>query len=408
MLKHRIRKSALIISNKVSDLVKFLLKDEAVSGKFLLIAAIAAIAITNSPWQHWYEALWTRNVSIDFGGVGVSETFRHWINEGLMAIFFLVISLEIKREIVRGELRSMRMAAAPIAAAIGGVLVPIGIYAFLNAGQGGADGWGIPMTTDTAFSVGLLALLGRRIPLSLKVFLLTATVVDDVAAIGAIAVFYNDHVHVVPLLAAGGLLAVILGLHWVRLLRLSTFVLLGIGLWLAVHESGVHASITGVVLGLAAPIVARRRKGAIAERLERTLIPVSTFIVMPLFALANAGVPFSWNVFASPEAAFVGAGVAAGLVIGKMTGIFGGAWLIVRLGIGAKPDGVRWGHIAGVGLLSGVGFTLSIFIAELAFDNQQLINAAKVAIFGASLLSAVIGLAWLRFLRREEHPTLPS
>jgi NhaA family Na+:H+ antiporter len=410
LLKHRIRRSAVTISSKVSGLISLLLRDEAISGKFLLAAAVIAIVVANSPLWEAYDAFWMRHFVISFGGIGISETFKHWINEGLMALFFLVISLEIKREIVRGELREWKAAALPIAAAIGGAIVPITIYLAINHGHAGAAGWGMPMTTDTAFSIGLLALLGRRIPLSLKLFLLTTMVVDDVGAIAAIAVFYNEGIQLVPLLVAGGILAVILVLHWVRLLRMSAFAILGVAMWLAIHASGVQASIAGVILGLAAPVVARRSKGAVAERLEASLIPVSTFVVIPLFALANAGVVFNWNVFTNSDAVRVGVGVAAGLVIGKTIGILAGSWVAVKMRFAHLPQGVHWGHITGVAMLAGVGFTLSIFIAELAFEDQPLISAAKISIFIASITSAVLGLAYIRFGTRpvNEAETVPA
>lgn len=410
LLKHRIRKSALVITTQVSNTIKLLLQDEAISGKILLGAAIIAIITANSPLRDIYDAFWLRHFSIAFGGTGVSETLKHWINEGLMALFFLVISLEIKREIVWGELRHWRVAALPVAAAIGGALVPIGLYMLVNHGHAGAHGWGVPMTTDTAFCIGLLALLGKRVPLPLKLFLLTATVVDDVGAITAIAVFYNHAVHIVPLLWGMGVLATILILHWIRLLRLTTFVALGVVLWLAIHASGVPASITGVILGLSAPLMTRRKtKGAIANRLERALIPVSTLLVVPLFAFANAGVSISRDTFTTNDAALTGVGVAMGLVAGKALGIFTGAWIVVKMRLSSLPAGIRWGHIGGVGFLSGVGFTLSIFIAELAFEEQPiLLRAAKVSVFAASLVSAVIGLIVVRISCRRSEPITPD
>jgi Na+:H+ antiporter, NhaA family len=379
-----------------------LLKDEATSGKFLLAAAVIAVWMTNSIWREPYEAFWQQHFTIGFGGWSMSETFVHWINQGLMAIFFLVISLEIKREVVRGELRTLKAAGLPIMAAVGGMAVPIGLYMLFNTGHDGFIGWGTPMTTDTAFAIGVLALVGRRVPTRLKLFLLTVMVVDDVGAILVIATFYTEQLHVVPLLWAAGILATILVLHWIRMLRLTAFALLGVLLWFAIEESGVHASIAGVVLGLAAPIVSRRdAKGAVAERLEKTLIPVSTFIVIPLFALANAGVVFGMNAFADHEAVLVGAGVAVGLVVGKLVGIVGASWLMVKLRLATLPQGVRWPHIIGAGFLGGIGFTLSIFISELAFDDQTAFAAAaKMSIFAASLISAVIGFVWLRSVAR--------
>jgi NhaA family Na+:H+ antiporter len=406
LLKQKIRRSTLAITTRASSLKTLLLRDEAISGKFLLIAAVIALYIANSSWHLPFEAFWHQQLYVGIGDFGISETLKHWIDEGLMAIFFLVIGLEVKREIVRGELHSFRAASLPIVAGIGGMILAIGIYMGINAGHAGFEGWGIPMTTDTALALGVLALVGNRIPSALKVFLLAVMVVDDLTAIVTIAIFYNDNVDLTPLLFSAVIVGVMLLLQWIRLMRLTTFVLLGILLWLGVHASGVHASIAGAIMGLAAPIIPRTRKlnsRAIAERLEKSLIPVTTFVIIPLFVLANTGVVLSGSTFNDTESLHIGAGVIAGLVIGKSLGIILGAWLIVRSGITGLPEGVRWGHIVGVALLAGIGFTLSIFIAELAFDGTPYIDAAKLAIFAASIISAVAGLLLLRFLPQQQN-----
>ncbi len=401
LLRHKLQKSARKVHGHVSRAVELLLRDEAISGKFLLVAAVAAIAIVNSPLAGSFNEFWEHNFSISIGNFMLGADLRHWVNDCLMAVFFLVISLEIKRELIRGELRKPRAAMLPIVAALGGIAVPIGIYLLTNNGFTGAHGWGIPMTTDTAFAIGLLALLGRRVPTSLKIFLLTSMVVDDVAAIGAIAVFYTDSVDFTALAWAGGIYALILVLHWLRFLSMRLFVVLGIALWAAVFLSGVHASIAGVVLGLAAPISVRHyaNKLSIAERLERSLIPFSTFLIIPLFALANAGVVLDWHVFNETNAMHAGLGIFLGLVVGKVVGIVAAVWLATKLHITRLPKNVTMHHITGVAMIAGVGFTLSIFIAKLAFGgNEVLINAAKMSIFSASIVSAVIGLFYLRFI----------
>lgn len=390
----------------MSLVVQLLLKDEAISGKFLLLAAVAAIIIVNSPLSSVFNEFWEHDFSLSIGNFMLAADLRHWINDGLMAIFFLVISLEIKRELVRGELRKPRAAILPIVAALGGIAAPIAIYFFINNGFSGAHGWGIPMTTDTAFAIGLLALLGRRVPTSLKIFLLTSMVVDDVAAIGAIAVFYTHSVDFVALGWAGGIYAVILVLHWLRLLPMRLFVMLGIALWVTVFLSGVHASIAGVVLGLAAPISVRHyaNKLSIAERLERSLIPLSTLLIIPLFALANAGVLLDWHVFNEENAMRAGLGIFLGLVVGKAVGIVTAVWIATKLRITSLPKNVTMHHIIGVAMIAGVGFTLSIFIAKLAFEsNDALINAAKMSIFSASILSALLGLFYLRFVAMRKQ-----
>jgi NhaA family Na+:H+ antiporter len=403
VLKNRLRHSTLQVTGRVSRVLRVLLKDEAASGKFLLGAVLIALLFMNSPWSSSFETLWAQTLTISIGGWSISETLQHWIDEGLMAIFFLVAGLEIKREIVKGELRTLRAASVPIVAALGGMLVPALIYIVINDGQAGYSGWGIAMTTDIAIAVGVLALLGNRIPSALRLFLLTLAVVDDIGAILIIAIFYSQAVNITALAVAAGILACVVILQWLRLLRLSIFILLGLALWLAVHASGVHAAIAGALLGLSAPIVSRRKdRRAIAGRLERALIPVSTFIVVPLFALANAGVAFSIHAFDEQAALLVGAGVVAGLVLGKVVGIVGAAWLLIRLTPASLPKGVNWRLLTGAGLLAGIGFTLSIFVAELAFTSDTLTQAAKISIFIASFLSAAFGLGWLwRATRRS-------
>lgn len=399
MLKHKIKTSTLVVTAKISSLVQYLLRDEASSGKFLLAAAAIALICTNSPLSAGYEHFWLQHITISIGNFTFSETLRDFINEGLMAVFFLVVGLEIKREMAHGELRKLRAAILPIAAAIGGMLVPALLYIAVNAGHGGFSGWGIPMATDIAFAVGILALISKRVPATLKLFLLTLAVVDDIGAVIVIAVFYTAQLHIVPLLLSAIIFASILVLQWLRLLTLPAFVVLGILLWITIYSSGVHASIAGALLGLAAPIVARTRtsaRRAIAERLEKSLIPVSTFLVIPLFALANAGVILSASAFKEQDALLVGAGIMIGLVVGKVIGVLGASWLMVRLNLANLPEGVKWKHITGVGLLAGIGFTLSLFIAELNFDVTFL-SAAKISIFIASILSAGLGLGFLLY-----------
>lgn len=410
MFKHKLRRSTLAFTGKVSNLMALLLRDEAVSGKFLLIAAAAALLIANTSWHLPFQDFWQQHLYIGIGDFGISETLKHWIDEGLMAIFFLVIGLEIKREIIRGGLRTFRAASLPIVAGIGGMVLAIGIYMGINTGHSGFNGWGIPMTTDTALALGVLAIVGNRIPGALKIFLLAVMVVDDLTAIVTIAIFYNSDVQLTPLLLSAGVVLTMLLLQWIRLIRLDIFVALGVLLWLGIHASGVHASIAGAIMGLAAPIVPRTRKitsRAIAERLEKALIPVTTFVIIPLFALVNTGVVLTAGAFDNADSLRIGAGVIAGLVIGKSVGIILGSWLVVRSGLTALPHGIRWGHIVGVALLAGIGFTLSIFIAELAFASSEYIDAAKIAIFAASILSASAGLLLLRLLPRH-YDTNPS
>lgn len=405
-LKHKIRKTAKAARGRFSLVLRLLLKDQAISGKLLLLAATAAIFVVNSPWAAAYATFWEHDLSLSIGQFTLAADLRHWINDGLMAIFFLVISLEIKRELVRGELRKVRMAILPVIAAIGGIAVPIFIYTLINNGSAGEHGWGIPMTTDTAFAIALLSLLGRRIPTSLKIFLLTAMVIDDVAAIIAIAVFYTATVSITPLMVSAFTLLMILTLHWLRFLSMRVFILLGVVLWVSLYLSGVHASIAGVILGLAAPISVRHhaKDSSIAERLEKSLIPFSTLIIVPLFAFANAGVLLSWDAFNNEAALRASAGVFLGLFVGKTVGIILAVWLATTLRLARLPKHTTMAHIGGIAMLAGVGFTLSIFIADLAFNNNSmLINATKLSIFSASIVSGIGGLIWLLVASRSRR-----
>jgi NhaA family Na+:H+ antiporter len=399
LLKHKIHRSARLITNNLTNIMSLLLRDEATSSKFLLIAAAAALIIANTPWHAAFNDFWQQHFYIGIGNFGLSETLKHWIDEGLMAIFFLIIGLEIKREIIRGELNSLRAASLPIAAAAGGIAFAIGIYLFANNGHAGVHGWGIPMTTDTALALSVLAFMSTRVPVTLKIFLMAVMVVDDLAAILAITLFYNHHIHLMPLFVALAVVLAMIGLQWIRFMHFYSFVGLGILLWICIHAAGVHASIAGAIMGLCAPIVPRSRKltsRAIAERLERSLIPITTFVIIPLFALTNTGVDLRHFSFAEADAARIGLGIAGGLLVGKSLGIITGAWIVVRLKIADLPEGLRWGHIVGSALLAGIGFTLSIFISDLAFHRTDQINAAKVAIFVSSIIAASLGLFVLR------------
>lgn len=383
-----------------------MLRDEAISGKLILIATIVALVFANTSLRGSYEHFWHLQLSIGLGDWSLALDLRHWVNEGLMTIFFLVVGLEIKREIVKGELRKLQTAVLPISAAIGGMIVPALLYMAINTGSPGFQGWAIPMATDIAFAIGLLALLGRRIPSSLKLFLLTLAIVDDIAAIIVIALFYGSGFNFVMLGLAIVLSLAVVALQKKRLLTMPLFILIGVGLWLAVNASGIHASITGALLGLLAPVavVAGRSstRQSLAERLERFTIPLSTLIVIPLFAFANTGVELTFGDFEA-SAGTVAWGILAGLIVGKVVGIVGASWLMVKLGIGKLPDRVHWSQMIGVGLLAGIGFTVSIFVTELAFTgNDQLLNVAKLSIFAASVVSGIAGLLVLRYLPRSK------
>ena len=412
------------------------LATEAAGGMVLLVAAVAALVWANSAWSGSYRTLWSTELGVDLGRFRLSHDLRHWVNEALMALFFFVVGLEIKREIVAGELREWRAAALPALAALGGMVVPAVLYLLVTAGGPGSRGWGIPMATDIAFAVGVLAVLGSRVPTALKLFLLTLAIVDDIGAILVIALFYASGVETVYLLTAAALVGGMLVLNRAGVVWLVPYVVIGVGVWLATQASGVHATIAGVILGLLAPArpltpAATARQWAAdlsdepgpaelaamtrlastsvssAERLEHLLHPWTSFLVIPVFALANAGVQIRAGVFDELGAAAVAGGIALGLVCGKAAGITAAAWLAVRTGLGRLPEGATWPMVAGVATLGGIGFTVSLFIAELAFVPGALQDAAKLGVLGASTLAAVVGAAVLMRATRP-GPTGPG
>jgi NhaA family Na+:H+ antiporter len=376
------------VKDAVDPLVEFL-HDEASSGVAVLLAAVAALVWANG-WPEGYEALWGHELSI----ARLDLDLRHWVNDGLMALFFFVVGLEIKRELVVGELRDRRAAALPAIAAAGGVLLPIALFAVLVAGGEGAGGWAVPAATDIAFAVGVLSLLGDRVPAGARLFLLTIAIVDDIIAIAIIAVFYADGISLGWLAAAVAGLALVAALSRLGVARIAVYVPLGLAVWYAVHESGVHATIAGVTLGLltpARPVGGRR----VLELLEHRLHPLSAFVIVPLFALANAGVDFGGGVLTDALESRLTWAVIAGLVVGKLLGITGATLLGLRLRWGVLPQGVRIPHVVGIAALGGIGFTVSLFIAQLAFDDPVLVDEAKVGIFAGSILSGVLGAVLL-------------
>jgi Na+:H+ antiporter, NhaA family len=400
--------------------VRHFLHTEAAGGVVLVVAAVVALAWANSPWDAAYQDLWHAGVTLRIGGIGVEEDLRHFVNDGLMALFFLVVGLEVKRELVTGDLRDPRVAALPALGALGGMVVPALTYLAFTAGTDGAAGWGVPMATDIAFALAVLALLGPRVPPPLKLFLLTLAVVDDIGAIVVIAVAYTDDFDPRALAVAAGFVAVGAGCVRARVWSPPVFLVLGLGCWLATYESGVHATLAGVAFGLLAPArplapgdVARewaedlsdeptaaemqsltsvaRETVSVAERVQHVLHPYTSFLVVPLFALANAGVRITGDELAAPGAGRVAAGVVAGLVVGKVVGITAASALAVRLGLSALPKGVTWPQLAGVGLVAGVGFTVSLFVGGLAFDRPALQDAATVGVLVASAVAAGAG-----------------
>lgn len=422
---------------------------EAASGIVLLIAAAAALAWANSPWADAYHALWHLPLSIGVGSLQFSRSLHFWINDALMTVFFLVVGMEIRRELHAGALAEVRQAALPLAAALGGVAVPALIYLSLNSQLPQRVGWAVPTATDIAFAVGVLALLGRSIPANVRVFLLAIAIIDDVAAVLIIALFYSGGLDPSGLLLAGAGIVLVLGLQVIGVGSALAYVLPGALLWFGLLQTGAHPTLAGVVLGLMTPVlparmrevplqVARRAvdelhqqlatKAADPERLEpslrnlrraqREILPPVTrvqmalhpwvaFAVMPLFALANAGVSLEGVDLAASASQTIALGVVAGLVLGKPLGIFCVSWLMVRVGLCQLPPGVDWRGVMLVGLLAGIGFTMSIFIATLGFVDASLLAAAKLGVLLASTLAACLGLTWGVLMRRAAARAQP-
>jgi len=398
------------------------IRTESAGGVVLIVAALVALVWANSPWKASYEDLWHTRLAISLGDRSLDLDLREWVNDGLMAIFFFVVGLEIKRELVEGELRGARRAALPAVGALGGMVVPALIYAAINAGGEGARGWGIPMATDIAVAVGVVTLLGSRVPASLRLFLLALAIVDDIGAIAVIAIFYSRDLDVDSLLIAAGLLAVLVLMRVAGVKSTLLPLAVGAGLWLALEESGVHATIAGVLLALLAPTRpkiqrelvdesvltdlssarAARETAALArssvsvvEWLEHVLHPWSSFGIVPLFALANAGVTISRDAVSDAASSRIALGVLLGLVVGKLAGITAFTWLATKLRVGLLPDGATWRGITGIAALAGIGFTVSIFVTNLALDDPALRNEALIAILLAAVISSAIGASVL-------------
>lgn len=378
------------------------IRDEAFGGFALLIGALAALIWVNALSASGYDSLWTTELRIGVGEVSITEDLRHWVNDGLMVLFFFLISLEIKRELVTGDLRDRRTAALPVLAALGGVLVPIAIFLALAGGGEAAGGWGIPMATDAAFAIGVLAILGDRVGIGVKLFLVTVAVVDDVAAIGVIAVAYTEDLSLGWLaIAVAGLVAVAL-MRRAGVARISIYAVAGVLVWIAMLESGVHATIAGVALGLLTPARPVHGREVLPE-LEHRVHPVTSLIVLPLFALANAGVVLGESALSDSEARSLAIAVGAGLVVGKLAGIAGASLAALKLGLGRLPAGVDLRGLMGAAALGGIGFTVSLFITPLAYSSATLVSGAKIGILAGSVLAASIGIAILAPGGR--HPT---
>ncbi len=417
------------------------LSTSTAGGVLLLGAAALALAWANSPWRVGYERLWTTTVSVGFGRWGIEEDLRYWANEGLMALFFLVAGLEIKRELLTGELRDRRSAVLPVVAAVGGMAVPALFYLALNAGHGGVRGWGVPMPTDIAFALGVLALAAREAPGSLKPFLLTLAIVDDLLTIVVVALFYSGGISWPPLVACCAVVAAMAFLQRIHVRAFAVYGALGVILWVAAQRSGVHPALAGALVGMLTPAIPFQRPRTVSEqahriadqtvddpfppdadahqwlhlatlsreavsplaRVEHLLLPWVSFVVLPLFALANAGVSLSVSTAAHSVGNRVAMGIVLGRVVGKVAGISLACWLAVRAGIARLPSAAGWLDVVGVAAAAGVAFTVSLFVADLAFPVGSILEAsAKVGIIATAPLAAGLSFAVFRFARRRE------
>ncbi len=378
--------------------ISLILASDAAPGVALIAAAMLALVVVNSGLADVYDDLLNTTGVWQFGAFAINKPLLLWINDGLMAIFFFFVGLEIKREVLEGRLSSLQRSTLPLVAAFGGVAVPALIYVVINLGDPVAlEGWAIPAATDIAFALGVLALLGTRAPPALKVFLLAVAVIDDLIAIAIIAIFYTQDISSDALIAAGIGIAVLAAMNRLRIASLGPYILVGIVVWAAVLKSGVHATLAGVVIALLIPLRDPRDESrSPLHDIEHWLKPWVLFLVMPIFAFANAGVPLVGIEF-SDLLAPVPLGIAAGLFLGKQLGIFGAAWIAIRLGVASMPEGLSWRHVYGVSLLAGVGFTMSLFIGTLAFSDPAQRDAVRIGVLLGSILSAVAGYAVLHY-----------
>ena len=387
--------------NDQSALARFI-NHEATAGLILVVAAAAALVFTNIGYAESYDYFLELPVSVHIGGIGLDKTLVHWINDGLMAIFFFLVGLEIKREVLQGNLSSREQITLPAMAALGGMVVPALIYAYFNWGTTSISGWAIPAATDIAFALGALALIGARVPLSLKVFLLTLATLDDLGAIIIIALFYTSDLSLIGLGLAGLAFAGLVILNRLRIDRTALYIFFGFAMWVFVLKSGVHATLAGVALATTIPLL-RRDGSNFIHALEEGLHPYVKFLILPLFAFANAGIPLaglSMDSLTSP----LPLGIAAGLVLGKPLGILLAVTACVSLGFAKLPERATWTHVIGVGCLAGIGFTMSLFIGTLAFDSPMQIDAVRVGVIAGSIVSTLLGLTILWLGSRKSTP----
>lgn len=385
----------IIQKNIISPILEFIGDSRAV-GITLLFCTIISLIISNSPWSEGYVGFWETHLSMPAPNVHIPHTPLHIVNDFLMAIFFLMVGVEIKRELLVGELSSVKKSMLPILAAIGGMAFPALIYLLWTGGNPiFSRGWGIPMATDIAFSLGILSMLGKRAPFTLRVFLMALAIIDDLGGILTIAIFYAEEINWTYLFMAGGILFVLSMMNLLKVRRYYIYMLLGLLLWYMFFNSGVHATIAGVLLAFTIPMHK-------IENLIHSLHDPVSFIILPIFAFANTAIVFpdTYNhIFTSP----VHHGIFTGLVIGKPLGIFLVSWIAIKVGIASMPEGMNWKHLFGMGMIAGIGFTISIFMSSLAFKIEEIQLTSKVAIMGASLVAGLLGFLYLRLVNKKEQ-----
>lgn len=369
-------------------------------GILLFVCVVLALIVANSPLGDGLISILSTRVGFENESIHLNYSIKQWIDDGLMAIFFLLVGLEIKRELVEGELASPKKAALPIIAAIGGALVPAGIYALFNYGTDTQHGWGIPMATDIAFALAVISMLDKRVPPSLKVFLAALAIVDDLLAILVIALFYSTELHYSYLLYAGGIFALQMTFNKLGVKNILAYVIPGVFMWYFIHHSGIHATIAGVLTAMTLPTTPDAQESPL-EKLEHMLAKPVNFIIIPLFAFVNTAIVMSYDMLGGLTSN-MGLGIIIGLIVGKSVGILFTCWICVKSGLSALPEAAGWKHIFGVGLLGGIGFTMSIFVSMLSFSNPLFIEEAKLAILTASILAGLLGYFYLSSLNKKK------
>lgn len=377
------------------------LKSQQLGGILLLVGVLLSLVLANSTFSNTFNRILSTSWGIHLRGLHLVYTTTTWINDGLMAIFFLLVGLEIKRELLEGELSSIKKASMPIVAALGGMLVPAAIYLLLNVNGATKAGWGIPMATDIAFALAIVAALGNRVPTSIKIFLAALAIVDDLGAILVIALFYSGKLDPSYLAYAGGIVVLLASLNYLGVKRLIFYLIPGVFLWYVVHHSGIHATIAGVVLASFIPTNPVKETSPL-EKLEHFLLKPVNLFIMPLFALANTNIHFDLSMLKGITSP-LGLGIMLGLVLGKPIGVLGFSWISVKLGWSSLPSKATWKHVLGLGMLAGIGFTMSTFIALLSFQDPNFQLEAKFCILLASILAAGFGYSYLHFLHKKAH-----